>query len=558
MVDIRLISILPTPGVQQPQSVSQGSAGAPGVFITFPPGSILSGFIVNRDATGNPVLRTESGDVTFQTNFFLKIGSEVVIRVETRGNAPQAHIISVNGQPPEMVAVAAEPQANTDKGVIISRTLAQNAPPPAAQTNAPTTTVVRAPTIAVTGVLLTPLPGTPPDAPEPPPLVFRVVQLQTPTPPPAYTVDNPATQTPYAAYARTVASVPSTAPSNPSTTLPPVQPVTLQTPATSNPVATPPPAQAAASQTQATPLPVSNAPPTPLITGQVFTAPVLSIEPTGEPLVQTPAGIVRLQGTQLPPNSKITLEVLPSQTPIATSGPLPAALPELARQWTSLSQIATLLAARPDAPAPWLSLVHSPTAPTLSQQISSGLMVFVAALRGGNFHNWLGEDNVRFLQQTGHEPLVRKAEAEFMTLVRAFTEPSAQTGSWQSLFFPVAVDGQLQQVRMFLKRDRKNSKKPEGKPEDDTRFIVEMNLSQMGEMQLDGFVRRAAEKMVEFDLFIRSLSPLETAIQQDIQRIYGDIGQITGYRGKLLFQAVREFPVNPMKEAMAASGGVIA
>jgi len=532
MVDIRLISILPTPGVQQPQSVSQGSAGAPGVFITFPPGSILSGFIVNRDGTGNPVLRTESGDVTFQTNFFLKIGSEVVIRVETRGTAPQAHIISVNGQPPEVAT--AEPRTGDNKEVIISRTLAQNAPPPTAPTNAPTTTVTRAPTVAVTGVLLTPLPGTPPDAPEPPPLVFRVVQLQTLTPPPAYVADSPATQTPYAAYARTVASVP---------------------PAPTNPITTPPPAQPTMPQT---PLPASNAPPTPLTTGQVFTAPVLSIEPTGEPLVQTPAGIVRLQGTQLPPNSKITLEVLPGQTPVAASGLLPAPLPELARQWTSLGQIATLLAARPDAPTPWFSLFHSPTTPTLSQQISSGLMVFVAALRGGNFHNWLGEDNVSYLQQTGHEPLLRKAEAEFMTLMRAFTDPSPQTGGWQSLFFPVAVDGQLQQVRMFLKRDRRQSKKAQGTSEDATRFIVEMSLSQMGEMQLDGFVRRAPEKTVEFDLFIRSLSPLETAIQQDIQRIYGDIGNITGYRGQLVFQAAREFPVNPMKEAMNASGGVVA
>src|SRR5690606_24994642 len=125
------------------------------------------------------------------------------------------------------------------------------------------------------------------------------------------------------------------------------------------------------------------------------------------------------------------------------------------------------------------------------------------------------------------------------------------------LFFPVAVDGHWEQVRMFLKRDRRQNKKLSGKADDDTRFIVEMSLSQLGELQLDGFVHREAQQ-VQFDLFIRSLSPLEAAIQQDIQRIYNDMSAITGFHGNLAFQTVQEFPVNPMKEALGSSGGVVA
>jgi hypothetical protein len=562
MSDIRLISIIPTPGVQQSGSISQGSSGAAGVFVNFSPGSILSGFIVNRDASGNPVLRTDTGDLTFQSKLFLKIGSEITIRVENRAGNLLAHILTVNGQLPETLAAeqhvsnesaavvlpkfseleqkaaaptqvsvpaqnpaqpqSAQLQAATQPPIALSQPSAPKQPLVQPQTFTPTQVaqpdVIRnTPTIVVSGVLLT-TPNVEPDAPEPPPLAFRIVNLQTP--------ENPVQQTAYAAYARTTGT---------------------PTPLVAPPVSTPVPT--------ATPTA-----PQPLILGQIFTAPVIAIEPTGEPLIQTPAGIVRLQGTQLPQAAQVTLEVLPPQIPMAPALPLPPApLPELAKQWTSLQQITTLLATHTDAPSPpWFApLAPSANTPTGSQEISSGLMVFVTALRGGNFSNWLGDDTVEWLQKNGHVPLVKKAEAEFTTLVRAFTEPTAQTNQWQSLFFPVAVDGQWQQVRMFLKRDRKQNKKMQGNHEDDTRFIVEMSLTQLGELQLDGLVRRTA-KQVEFDLFIRSLSPLEAAIQHDIQRIYSDMAAITGYRGQLAFQAVREFPVNPMKEAMAASGGVVA
>ncbi len=522
MNDIRLISIVPSPGVSQSGNISQGSAGAGGVFVNFPPGSILSGYIVNRDANGNPVLRTDTGDLTFQTKLFLKIGAEITLRIENRGGNLLAHLLTINGQPPE--SLAAEQAADNDSAAVIlpkfsdfEQKSAAAAPPPPRTLQPHTTepTVIRnAPTVAVSGVLLTPPDAAEPDAPEPTPQLFRIVNLQTP--------ENPVQQTAYAAYARSAG-----------------------TPA---PLVTPPVSTAPATLT---PTPD----PRPLIPNQVFTAQVIAVEPTGEPLIQTPAGIVRLQGTQLPQGAQVTLEVLPPQERSPLPPLPPAPLPELAKQWTSLQQITTLLATHSGAPMPpWFPAANTPVT---SQHISSGLMVFVTALRGGSFSNWLSDDTVQWLQKNNHEPLLKKAEAEFMTLVRAFTEPTAQSNQWQSLFFPVAVDGQWQQVRMFLKRDRRQNKKTQGSHDDDTRFIVEMTLSQLGELQLDGLVHRATGQ-VQFDLFIRSLSPLEAAIQHDIQRIYSDMGAITGYKGQLAFQAVREFPVNPMKEAMAQSGGVVA
>src|SRR5262249_48602141 len=146
--------------------------------------------------------------------------------------------------------------------------------------------------------------------------------------------------------------------------------------------------------------------------------------------------------------------------------------------------------------------------------------------------------NADWLDNQGHSALLRKAGDEFTLLARQFTE--AAPNHWQALFFPVATGNEWQQVRMFVKRDRKPLGK-RAKGDEDTRFIVEVSLSHMGELQMDGFVRRQ-DKAVQFDLYIRSLIPLDPAMQQDILEIYNNTGQLTGYKGGLLFQAVKEFP----------------
>jgi hypothetical protein len=115
-------------------------------------------------------------------------------------------------------------------------------------------------------------------------------------------------------------------------------------------------------------------------------------------------------------------------------------------------------------------------------------------------------------------------------------------------FFPIAVASELQQTRLFVKRDRKQ-KENNGilSNEENTRFVLEMDLSQLGEIQMDGFVRNQNNK-VQFDLIIRSLTKLSTEIENDILNIYNSIGELTGYKGSVSFQAVKEFPVNPMEE----------
>lgn len=755
MVDVRLINFLPSQpavqGVQQSQVSQGGGSNATGIA-SIPVGTTLSGFIINRDANGNPILRTESGDIAFESNFFLKIGSEVDIRIQTSGGHTLARILSVNGQPPEIaegqsafsqdpdvlltptfrgdagagaravptqpVSAAAAPlvaapaaQVNTSNNVSLTATLltpptdnvaspqqgaaAQTQPQagtrltlkvinlqldhathaatqPAAQTaaratsSAPALSADGAPTVAPSHYAAyakasgsTPFfqapaqpytpPGIAPQAQPAPaqtqphsvfqateegelpitPPVLRIPAGQTAVEPvnatqalpsqpnaaplpnsaPAPAAPNPAS--PQAVFAAAVteneiAAAPlqtqaqpapaqnSAAPAptqsgqlqplQPSATLPQAQPLPGQpapaaptSPAppitieTSNPAApnsaSPATPQTAAAQAAAPAQPAANVvqPHVPPQQGQVIQAVVIGHEPTGEALVQTPSGVLRLNTTTtLPIGTKLTVEITQiAAQPAATSSTAPTTrLLELSQQWTSLQQIFTLLGERPGfgglafAPQglPQISEVPQ-TLPNGAPQpsFSAGLMLFMTALRGGDFRNWLGRDNVQWLEDNGHKGLVDKASGEFSVMARQFTNPPPN--QWQTLFFPIAVEGELQQVRMFTKRERKQQGEGRNaKPEEDTRFIVEMELSQLGAMQMDGFIRQQPEKL-QFDLMVRTTKPLADEVQQDIQAIYQSTAELTGYVGTLQFQSAKAFPVRPMEDLMAQNRG---
>lgn len=604
MADIRLITILPpqpVQGVQQPQVTGNSSGHV--TIATLPVGSVLSGFIINRDNGGNPVLRTDQGDITFSSNFFLKIGSEITIRIEHSAGSNSAHILSINGQDPE-IAVQQSGFA-PDPEVIISENLrgtagntSNQANTAAASETAETNVKLATPTITVTGTIISPSTtgqdverttainqGNPVQAaatsalPNGSQLSLKIVAISSPAPSPTQPATNSTGQTPE----------PSTSVTGNTQT-----PLSNQVPQQNNPA---PPAYAAYTKTSTTipyqtvtapslpesptltptlnpPAPFPNNLTNPPQPGQQITATVISNDPNGEAIVQTPLGIIRLQsGTQLPIGSNVTFEIEQIKTldilektsnqQLVTSNPLvPTPLTHLARTPGALSNIFTLLSGLQTSGAlnfinnniPTIgqqATIQNPSAQNEQHNIFTPLFKFAAALKSGDFREWLGKANSKWLEDNGHENLLKKAEGEFMSLARQFVD--APPRGWQSLFFPIAVAGELQQIRLFVKRDRKQ-KENNGtySNEENTRFVLEMDLSQLGEMQMDGFVRNQNNK-VQFDLIIRSLTKLSAEIERDILNIYNNIGELTGYKGSLSFQAVREFPVNPMEEIIKDS-----
>lgn len=615
MVDVRLITLLPPapPVTGSAATAAVTTQGGAPIVPQLPAGSILSGFIINRDAGGNPILRTDTGDVTFSSNYFLKIGSEVVIRIQNNAGHTNAHIVTVNGLPPEV----AETQSSFNDGneILVGRqqplargdaqpqqTQAQNT-----QQTQPAQPSPLAPGKTISAIIITPPPATPgapaAQAPLPPgtSLLLDVLsgkQLQQPpnTSNTALAQLTPeAPSTPGAQQNSALSSLlpQSPAPQNntqpsPLTEIfknaPPQQPAAQTTSAPPAPQQPAPGAQApqaaapniptSSSSTvigQATPYVLSNQQaadaklPGPL--GQTVLLSVLQTNEDGSTTFESPLGTLRAANLgHVPQGQQFALRVtslaVPNSYTIALANEAPPApldtLTQLSRAWPSMQQIASVLGDDAAKIIPTFTAAQATVAvgnPENIPQTGSQILFFLAALKGGSFREWLGTQNIRQLEEKGYGSLVKKAEGEFMQLARQFAD--VQPGNWQSAYFPIIVAGELQQVRAFFKREKKKNEHGQPTGDEDTRFVLEMDLSQLGEMQLDGLVKRRETNM-QFDLVVRNIRPLSKEMEKDIQGIYTATGELTGYRGQILFQAVQAFPVHPIYDTTPhAQGDVI-
>ena len=162
-----------------------------------------------------------------------------------------------------------------------------------------------------------------------------------------------------------------------------------------------------------------------------------------------------------------------------------------------------------------------PTVATRSCQepgprLSSAILFFLQALKGGALDGWLGGQAIEGLERLGRGDLASRLMREFTQLSRL---SEASSGEWR--FFPIPLyDGsELHQLRLFIRgRDPRNGG-PAGSGDDDkaTRFVVDLEHSRLGPLQLDGLVRER-----RFDLVMRSRKPLSEAMQRDIIGIYDE------------------------------------
>jgi len=67
-------------------------------------------------------------------------------------------------------------------------------------------------------------------------------------------------------------------------------------------------------------------------------------------------------------------------------------------------------------------------------------------------------------------------------------------------------------------------------------FLLDVELSRLGPLQLDGLIRGK-----RLDLMLRSQRPLDAPMRQELNEIFQNAQQATGYAGQLFFQAGAPF-----------------
>jgi hypothetical protein len=115
-------------------------------------------------------------------------------------------------------------------------------------------------------------------------------------------------------------------------------------------------------------------------------------------------------------------------------------------------------------------------------------------------------------------------------------------GEWRTLPVPWTADGKIDRIALITRResegddadDTKGKKRGGG-----TRFLINLDLSRLGEMQLDGMFRTQDRS---FDMMVRTKDPLPPTVIRDLPGIFAASNAAMGLKGTLSFQVVKKFP----------------
>ena len=297
--------------------------------------------------------------------------------------------------------------------------------------------------------------------------------------------------------------------------------------------------------TQPAPSPPPPSPPPSEVTGQV-----LSNTDDGKPLVRTPIGLLSLDSEPqtLPPDSEVTLQFVGKPIPPPTFTPPPPAPDDppdrvLPRHLTQL--VAAVQESGKDQLADAMRGKIPAPGPKLAAQILS--VVASAQSQAPSLTRFLGDGLVSALTHAAPQALEALAR-HWESAAPAVQGPGE--GDWRSLMIPFLMDGQMTTIRLTARH--RQGKMSAAEREKGTRFLLDFDLSRLGQMQFDGLVKRQHKR---FDLIIRTLQPLSGEMRRDIDALFLHGLMNYGLEGSISFQPEGRFVTTQRKSG--DSNGII-
>ncbi len=184
--------------------------------------------------------------------------------------------------------------------------------------------------------------------------------------------------------------------------------------------------------------------------------------------------------------------------------------------------------------------VLNETSPEIAQNIKNSLITptaklvpttlfLMAALRLGSIENWLGGNILKNLRSAGRKELADMLSSDFTRMSNLSKEPIAD--EWRPFSLPFINEDKANQLQMYI-REQYEKENSEGKePKKFTRFILNLNLSRMGQMQLDGTTNKK-----NLDIIIRTEKKLSFSMRQDIMKSFSKGIEHVNMQGHISFQ----------------------
>lgn len=199
--------------------------------------------------------------------------------------------------------------------------------------------------------------------------------------------------------------------------------------------------------------------------------------------------------------------------------------------WASFDEVLQTLQSHAPLQAQTLSaLVPNSSSPL---RAAHGALFFLAALRSGDLQSWMGEKAIDTLKRAGKSELLQRLFKEVSDVSKSNDTPS----EWKSAALPYLHDHHIYRLNLHSKKEYPNQEQPDKKG-GTTRFIIELSLSKIGNVQLDGLFQGNVQQTVgRLDLIVRTQNPFSKASQMEMRKLYSEAIHETNFTGELAFQS---------------------
>ncbi len=197
-------------------------------------------------------------------------------------------------------------------------------------------------------------------------------------------------------------------------------------------------------------------------------------------------------------------------------------------QWPALDELYnSLLQISPQAAS---SLSRSLPSASNSSQMGAAAMMFISAVKTGDMSGFLGDKKIDLLQRAGRENLLSRL-VQSDGGARAAPE-AAVSSEWRAVPLPMFWEGEIQRITLYTRHENQgDGENNQNDKNGSTRFVFDLDLTRMGKVQLDGFL-----KDQRLDLIIRTQNAFSQPMQQTMRQSYSSALDQTTLSGDLNFQ----------------------
>jgi hypothetical protein len=178
------------------------------------------------------------------------------------------------------------------------------------------------------------------------------------------------------------------------------------------------------------------------------------------------------------------------------------------------------------SPQQTTAMIPSPAHPHTTGPLA---LFFLSVLRSGQMESFFPPDALALLRQKGREDLLKSFAQDLNLTSRLESTPLAQ--DWKATLIPLLWNNQIQKLPLFYKHMEDDVEADREKRNKALRFLFQLHLSRMGDVQVDGFL-----KQNNLDLILRTKTPVSSGMQETMKRLYTQTVEKSNLTGELGFQ----------------------